>query len=55
MIRTAERRDLMISERCMAQPSRSAIMILDYNFVQGLTPYMKGYSQGSIGGYLKRI
>jgi len=55
MIYSAKRRDLMVSGRCMAQASRGGIMMLDYNFVQGLTPYIKGYSQGSIGGYLKRI
>ena len=39
----------------MAQASTSGIKVLDYKFVQGLTPYMKGYSQESIGGYLNRI
>ena len=39
----------------MAQASRSGIKVLDYRFVQGLPQYMKGYSQESIGGYIKRI
>ena len=38
MICTAQRRDLIISGRCMAQASRSGIKVLDYNFVQGLRP-----------------
>ena len=39
----------------MAQASKGGIILLDYNFVQGLRPYMKGCSPESIGGYLRRI
>ena len=52
---TSKKRDLIISGPCMAQASRGGIKVLDYNLVQGLSPYMKGRSQESIGGYLRRI
>ncbi len=48
MMCAAKERDLIISGRCMAQASRGGIRVLDYNFIQGLTPYMKGCSSRSL-------
>ena len=41
---TAKKRGSIISGRCMAQASRGGLIVLDYNLVQGIPPYMKGCS-----------
>ena len=55
MMCTTKRRGLTIRERCIAQASGGRIIVLDYNLVPGLRPCMKGCSQESIGGYIRRL